>query len=335
MKKCKLSIRVPLFFLAVFIISACAPSPSRSGEAVRAASLQDGTFVTPDNVSLATRTWLAEEPVAIMVALHGFNDYSNAFEETATFLMAKGVSTYAYDQRGFGESGELGTWAGTETYVQDLRDFCAYLRQLHPGLPLYVMGESMGGAITMVAFTSEQKPDADAVILAAPAVWARSTMPWYQRLALFIGAHLFPWASFTGEGVVTVTPSDNRDMLIALSKDPLVIKGTKVSAMYGLTNLMDEALASSAKFEVPALIMIGDLDEIVPNRPSALMVEQLPQNNKTRKIVVYQDGYHMILRDLQAEVVWADIAAWITNPAKELPSKIVQTDLKQWLQENL
>ena len=63
--------------------------------------------------------------------------------------------------------------------------------------------------------------------------------------------------------------SDNRDMLIALGRDPKVIKETKVAAMYGITNLMDQALLSSAALTLPSLILVGARDEIVPNHASA------------------------------------------------------------------
>ena len=331
-----------LFFAALGLLvsslSACSPATYGKGESITEPQLVQSEFVTADNLVLPTKVWRSDNsvPKAIIVALHGFNDYANAFEGPGQYLAEKyNIAVYAFDQRGFGQAGKRGTWAGTDTYIEDLRDFCQSIRQKYPRLPVYVLGESMGGAITMAAFTSENRPDADGAILVAPAVWARSTMPWYQRTALFVGAHLFPWASFTGEGVVKITPSDNRDMLIALGQDPLVIKDTKVSAMYGLTNLMDEALASSAAFNVPSLVMIGDLDEVVPNHPSALMVEQLPEAIDNRKIVVYKNGYHMLLRDLQAQIVWDDIAAWIENPQQELPSHANQTDLDQWLKENL
>ena len=320
------------------VILSCTPAPERAGTAVHQAYIKEEAFVTADNAVLPMRVWPANpNPVrAVLVAVHGFNDYSNAFAELGSYLSHHHhITSYAYDQRGFGGSEKPGSWAGTETYVNDLRDFCQQIKARHPNTPLYVLGESMGGALAMVAFAGDTPPLADGVILSAPAVWSRPTMPWYQRTALFLAARLIPWASFTGKGI-KVTPSDNRDMLIALNRDPLVIKATKVGAMYGLTNLMDEAMASAVNFQQPALVMIGDRDEIVPNHASALMLSQLPESAQVQqKIVVYQQGYHMLTRDLQGEVVMQDIATWIANHSAELPSGADQQDLSVWVEQNL
>ena len=327
-----------LLFLLILILGACTPTPMKAGKPIREATIEDSTFITADNHSLPLRVWPAKpNPVrAVVVALHGFNDYSNAFTELGEYLAAHHhVTTYAYDQRGFGGAGKRGTWAGDDTYVSDLRTFCHLVRLRHPGVPVYVLGESMGGAIAMVAFTSEHPPEADGVILSAPAVWSRPTMPWYQRLALFLGARLIPWASFTGEGI-DVTPSDNRDMLIALGRDPQVIKATKVGAMYGLTNLMDAAMGSADKFNAESLILIGDRDEIVPNHASAVMLEHLPFSARSQQTVaVYPNGYHMLWRDLDGQVVMDDIGAWIENHHDSLPSGEDKIDLSTWVQDNL
>lgn len=334
---CRLGLPKALLLTGLLMLDACAPVIHGAGQAVRAPELNTDYFVTADNVMMPVRHWGADlpSPRAVIIALHGFNDYSNAFDEAGNYWAAnRDIATYAYDQRGFGDAGVRGTWAGTETYVQDLREFCNVLRRRYPNAPLYVLGESMGGAIAMVAFTSADPPNADGVILSAPAVWARSTMPWYQRAALFVGAHTIPWMTFTGENI-DVVASDNRDMLIALGRDPKVIKATKVSAMYGLTNLMDAALASAGKFSAHALIMIGDRDEIVPNKASATMLADLPATSKRQHIAIYDQGYHMLLRDLDRKLVWNDVAAWINTPQKPLPSEMDEKDVGQWVKSNL
>ena len=178
----------------------------------------------------------------------------------------------------------------------------------------------MGGAVIMVTIANGDAPEADGIILAAPAVWGRVTMPWYQRLALWIGVRLMPGAEVTGQGL-KITPSDNIEMLKALGRDLLVIKATRVDAIYGLTNLMDRALELSARLKGPALILYGQKDEIIPRKPTQIMLDRLPAAvSGGPRLAVYEDGFHMLLRDLQAETLWRDIAHWIAEPAAPLPS---------------
>ena len=179
----------------------------------------------------------------------------------------------------------------------------------------------MGGAVALTTMSQDQKSFVDGVILAAPAIWGRETMPFYQRWLLSIATYTTPWLKLTGRGL-KIKPSDNIEMLRALGRDPFVIKETRVDAIFGLTNLMDMALASSAKFDSRSLILYGMRDEIVPKTPTLLMVQRLPKAASNRqRIAIYDNGFHMLLRDLKAETFWKDIATWIENSKAPLPSK--------------
>jgi alpha-beta hydrolase superfamily lysophospholipase len=260
---------------------------------------------------LPVRTWLPDHaPVkAVIVALHGFNDYSNSFSAPGNYLSRRNIASYAYDQRGFGGAPGRGLWAGIEAYTNDLTCFVKEIRKRHPDVPLYILGESMGGAVTIVAMTGINPPQVDGVILVAPAVWGRETMPWYQRWLLAVSSHTLPWLELTGDGL-HITPSDNLEMRRALHLDAQVIKGTRIDAMYGLTNLMDEALARADKLQSPTLVQYGENDQVIPKEPMFLMLSRMPST--TRK-AFYEQGYHMLLRDLHGEKPMIDIATWISD----------------------
>lgn len=286
--------------------------------------LTDHEFIADDGARLPLRSWLPHGEVkAVILALHGFNDYSKAFETPATSLSYRGIATYAYDQRGFGAAPLAGRWPGRWQLAEDLDTAVRLLRRRYPGKPLYLLGESMGGAIVTVAMTGEAgpRPNVDGVILVAPAVWGRDTMNVFERVALWAGIHLLPSTTVTGQGIVHIQPSDNYAMLRALSDDPLVIKATRIDAIYGLVNLMDAALAASPKLDAPLLYLYGERDEIVPREPTELMIAHLPPGARAeQRIALYPNGYHMLLRDLGGAVVTGDIASWIAARDAPLPS---------------
>ena len=240
--------------------------PSRS----RCPALPEPSFVAADGQVLPLRKWLPRGAVkAVILALHGFNDYSNAFEGPGEAWAERGIATYAYDQRGFGAAPERGLWPGRAALAADAATAARILRRLYPRVPLYLLGESMGGAVAVVAMTGESGtpvPDVDGVILTAPAVWGRATMDLLPRLALWAGVRLMPGLTLTGRGL-KIKPSDNIAMLRALSRDPLVIKATRVDTIYGLVDLMDAALDSAPFLDAPMLVMYGAKDEIVPKTP--------------------------------------------------------------------
>jgi alpha-beta hydrolase superfamily lysophospholipase len=302
------------------LFAGCAPSLKSSAADFGQAVLGRAHFTASDGAVLPVRAWLPKEerPRSVVVALHGFNDYSHAFAMPGRWLSERGVAVYAYDQRGFGNAPRRGLWAGMERYANDLGEFTRLLRKRYGDLPIYLLGESMGGAIAIVAMTSERPPDADGVILSAPAVWARATMPWYQRALLSICASLAPSLELTGKGL-RIQASDNIEMLRGLSRDPLVIKATRVDAIEGLADLMDAAQEGVSRLKGPMLVLYGEKDEVIPKAPIHLMLKKLSRTADIR-IGFYEKGYHLLLRDLHAEQPCRDIAAWIEDRARPLPS---------------
>ena len=312
--------KLSIIFLLLLTLTGCMPMIHPLGTKSQSARLSETAFITEDGASLPLRRWLPKtETKAVLIALHGFNDYSQFFTTPAEYLSGVGIACFAYDQRGFGLAPKRGLWAGHATYAHDLQILVRLLKQRYPDRPIYLLGESMGGAVIISAMSQPAMPPINGVILSAPALWARETMPWYQTSLLWSIAHTMPWLTLTGEGV-HVMPSDNIKMLRALGRDPWVIKGTRVETIYGLTDLMDVAFNNAHALPENTLILYGEKDDIIPKEPTYQFLQQFLSTDKTNKTVaIYANGYHMLLRDLHAKATWQDIAAWI-NQSNKLPS---------------
>lgn len=312
---------LPLALLAgSLLVTACTPRVMDPGPAMQAPVMTDSHFRMADGAILPLRQWApAGRPKAVVLALHGFNDYSNAFDKPARVLATRGYLTYAYDQRSFGDAPHRGIWPGTDGLVADLRAAAALVRKRHPDLPFILLGESMGAAVVMTALARPNPPIADKVVLVAPAVWSREIMPGWQRTALELAAHSIPAMQFTGSGLGKV-PSDNIDMLRRLSRDKKVIKWTRVDAIYGLANLMDAAYAAAPALRGDVLILFGEKEDILPKTALGRFEMRLPAGDCGIRLVTYASGFHMLLRDLQSATVLTDIAAWIDDTRTVFPS---------------
>jgi alpha-beta hydrolase superfamily lysophospholipase len=277
-------------------------------------AIAQDVFATRDGLSLPLRHWDAAHPRAVIVALHGMGDYSNAFDAPATWWESQGITTYAYDQRGFGAAPNPGLWPGDDTLRGDLDDFVLAVRAKNPGLPVFALGESMGGAVLLSALARPGPPAIDGAILVAPAVWSREDMPLSYRMALWTVAHTLPGLTLSGGGL-HIWPSDNIPMLRKYSRDPLVQKTTRADAVYGLVNLMDEARKAPAQLDPhapPLLLLYGKNDQIIPAPPTEAVVAALGTHVEVRR---YDHGYHMLLRDLDAPQIWPDVSKWVLAPA--------------------
>jgi pimeloyl-ACP methyl ester carboxylesterase len=256
---------------------------------------------------------------SVILALHGFNDYSTAFEGPGEIWSKEGLPPCLRSAR---------LWRGTRAWVLAVARWGPTPR---PAQVLrrstrecrFISRRAWGGAVAVIAMTGESGtpvPDVDGVILTAPAVWGRPTMGLLPTLALWAGVRLMPGLNLSGRGL-EIKPSDNIAMLRALAHDPLVIHETRIDTIYGLVDLMDATLASAPLLDAPMLVAYGAKDEIVPKASVRRFVDALPpEPQRRRRLAWYDDGYHMLLRDLQGSVVAADVASWALAPRAPLPS---------------
>lgn len=313
-------LRPAVVVLGLLLAAACTPRVIAPGPMMQDPAFTADRLQMADGAVLPLRSWAPPgRPRAVVLALHGFNDYSKAFEGPGRFFARHGVLTYAYDQRSFGDAPHTGIWPGTDALTADLRTAAGLVHKRHPDLPLILLGESMGGAVIMAALAERALPEASGIVLVSPAVWSRDIMPSWQRAALNIAAHSIPAMQFTGGGLGKV-PSDNIAMLRKLSRDPKVIKWTRVDAVYGLANLMDAAYDAAPALHGNILILFGEKEDILPEAAMRQFEMRLPKTECGIRLASYKSGFHMLLRDLEAEKVLRDIAAWLGDARAALPS---------------
>lgn len=310
------------------LLAACAPTVQR------AQSQLDGfrgpyfdaaaeRFVSFDGAELGLTAWLpaeGEEPHAVIIGLHGMNDYANTFYLAGPWFAERGVALYAYDARGFGRSPNRGIWPGERLMSEDLRTAVAVVRRMHPNTTIAVVGDSMGAAEAIATFGADRAPGVDRIVLVAPAVWGWSTMPDSYAFMLWLSAHTFPWKAVEPPRSVTRTrvASDNREALLQAGRAPHMIWQTRIDALYGLVSLMETASERSSHLQGDVLFLYGANDQIIPRASAVAAARRLPPTART---ALYENGWHWLLRDLQREVVYEDILAFIADPNAPLPSE--------------
>jgi alpha-beta hydrolase superfamily lysophospholipase len=313
-----------LAVLIFLLAAACAPviqKPQAPEPGFGGPRLTSDAFISFDGARLGLSHWdvPSGEPWAVIVGLHGMDDYANAFHLAAPYWASQGIATWAYDQRGFGRSPQRGVWGGDALMMEDLRTFTALIRQRYPHAIIAVVGESLGGAVAIETAASDRPPDADRLVLLAPAVWGWSSQPVAYRLALLMGSHLAPAKVFTPPSFVTdhIAASDNVAELIAMGRDPLLIWGARSDALLGLVNTMQHAYDDIGRMKGPTLYLLGDRDQIIPRAPALSAARRLPPGSRSAE---YAAGYHLLIRDNQRRNVEEDIVAFLRDPKAPLPS---------------
>lgn len=292
--------------LALLLLAACdlpppgGPAPPETARPVAAAP-----------VGLALHRWPAQGPTrAVIIALHGFGDAGDlTFDGAARAWSARGIAVYAPDQRGFGANATRKRWPGDAALVADAVALSRFVRAAHPGVPLVVVGHSMGGGVALAAAAAGL--DADGLVLAGPAITGGAALNPFLRAGGRVFATVAPEKRWTGEGIVAVHPTDNRTILARVAADPRHFADPSSRELYGLVRLMDRAAAAAPQVAIPTLVLTGAHDEVLRPTRVATVARRIPG---LVAVVDYEDGWHWLFRDRQAPRVWADVATFALDP---------------------
>ena len=275
-------------------------------------------MVTRDAKRLPLNTWQAVgDAKAVIIALHSFRDYRGAYDELGRWFAARGVTVYAYDQRGFGGAPNRGLWAGSETMAGDLRDAIEAIRKASGATPVFLAGESMGAAVIMTLLGSPDPPDVNGIILAAPALRGK-------RVRSAFGNALLSLATVTMPGNKTRVrqrhdPKLSAAALERMREDPLVLRDVRVDTYAGLLTLADTASAAAVHIETPALLLFGANDRSVTLTAICHARSRLAGRLTA---VYYNQGPHLVMQMAANERAFGDVEAWMMG---ESPPSLVDS----------
>lgn len=276
-------------------------------------------FISFDGEKLALTSWennKGSNDGPIIIGLHGMNDYADCYYLLAPYLAQLGMDFYAYDARGFGRNSNKGEWAGAKTMVRDFLALLDLLKIKHPNRKVFLIGDSMGAATILASFKFNIAPKCDGIILAAPAVWGWSNLPLFYRIGLWAGAGILKNKPLNPPDIVVrkIIASDNNEMLLKIGRDTNMIWETKPKTLKGLVDLMEYGYNGieniNPSIHPPILALFGAKDQIVPINASNKAKRKFTAK---AKIIDYENGYHMLLRDLGREEVYNDIVQFIAE----------------------
>ena len=281
--------------------------------------------------------WEAEENSNIIVlAIHGYNDYSNAFKEPAKIFSKHGISTYSFDLRGFGTNSSLGDWFELEIHCHDIKKIILDLKFKNPSKKIFLLGESMGAAISISLTNQIDELPLDGLILVAPAIWNFSESNYIKSLFLKFFSTILPKLKVSGKGIIKIRPSNNIEMLREYSNDPLVIGKPNLRSLHGVVNLMDQSFRDTKEYllnpKFPTLLIIPMIDEIVPRKPLIKILKDTKVKKNFSKLInleIYENNFHMILRDIDGNKITNDIKDWIKKEKKINNSKSISKIIKK------
>jgi acylglycerol lipase len=267
-----------------------------------------GWLGSTDGTRLFWRSWLPEErPRGVVVLVHGVAEHGGRYTHVAERLTAAGYAAHALDHRGHGRSdGARAMIDRLDRLVDDLRLLVAAVREQHDGRRPFLVGHSLGGAVS-VAYALRHAETIEGLVLSGPAV-ATEAVPAALRVVtrmLSLATPRLPVFKID-DALISRDPAVVRDY----QDDPLNHAGklparTLAEIMISMQRVPDEV----SRLSTPLLLLHGGEDKLCPPQGSRMIDRGASSRDKT--LIIYEGLYHEVFNEPERDRVIDDLVAWL------------------------
>lgn len=296
-----------------------------------------------DHTRLFVNAWLpVAAPRAVVMLSHGMAEHSGRYARLATALCGAGFALYAHDQRGHGKTaaqGMPGHFADTDGWnkvVDDLANLAQAVGERHPGLPMFLLGHSMGSYIAQAWLMHHGASLQGAVLSGSnynPPSLYRSARLVARMESLRQGktgrSALIDWLSF---GSFNKAFKPNRTRFDWLSRDPDEVDryindplcGFRCTNQFwmdllgGLQKISKRSNLAQIDPGLPLLIIGGECDPVSDGKRLKVLAHVLAQaGHRALQLKVYSQARHEVFNELNREEVTRDLIDWLQHALEQ------------------
>lgn len=290
-----------------------------------------------DHTRLYVNPWLPDGPPrAVVMISHGMAEHGGRYARLAQALCAAGLGVYALDQRGHGrtaEAGTIGLYAETDGWnkvVGDLASLNQHIGQQHPGLPIILLGHSMGSYISQ-AYLLHHSASLHGAILSGSN---------FQPVALYRAAQIIArierarqglrgrsaLIDFLSFGSFNKAFKPNRTKFDWLSRDPVEVDNyindplcgfrctnqLWIDLLGGLQQISKVSNLAQIDPGLPILVMGGDCDPVSEGKRLKDLAHALREAGcQDVQLTLYPQARHEVFNETNRDEVTADLLAWL------------------------
>ncbi|HLR64629.1 MAG TPA: lysophospholipase [Pseudogracilibacillus sp.] len=296
------------------------------------------TYETKDRFQIAAYKWMNEEkPKAIIQIAHGMAEHAKRYDHFAHFLLSKGFHVYANDHRGHGDTihlpDERGFYApekGFEKVVSDMEQLNDIIHEENPGVPVFLLGHSMGSFLSRRYAQLYGKTIAGLILsgtgydkgllgkagialakIEMKRIGMRTPSPLLDKMVF--GNFNKPFAPARTKFDFLTRSEHEVDLYI---DDPncgfICTAGFFHDLFKGIELIHKRKEVARTPYALPIFIFSGSEDPVGDHGDGVMKVYDL--YNKYCEYVsvkLYHDGRHEMLNEINREEVYDDIVNWI------------------------
>lgn len=267
-----------------------------------------GELTAPDGVRIPYRKWWNERAKAVVLYLHGQGDHTGPFTAMGDILHERGFAIYAHDHRGFGLSREpRGDIPAYELFIEDALEVLRHAREQNPGLPVFLLGLSMGGHLALrCAYRAGEA--VRGVVALSPGFKLRTPPSTPQVIKGALSALLAPtrYLPITGAPVVTTR---NELHLRRAQEDEHWVTAFTGRFLMGTVRSIRKAKRELAKLDLPVLMLQAGDDLLIDPEESRRFFDRIPHPDKEFHLLA--GLCHNLVAEPEMPEIARQVANWI------------------------
>jgi alpha-beta hydrolase superfamily lysophospholipase len=284
--------------------------------------LSGKTWVSSDGSQFPFTRWASKSsPTRLVVAVHGLSGAASDFEPLGKFLKERSTTVYSYALRGQGNDprkDRIGDIRRPELWYADLDAFLDLVRAEHPGVPLFLYGESLGGLISVHGLRTLDRVNRESihgVILSSPVVSLKDldALPRVRYIALKAVIRLLPHRMISleklAEGKDDMQITGDAEHRENLRNTPHAVEEYSFRLLGTLERLINDSRERATVIRKPMLVLYPGHDLLTTPEDVEAWFAALKTKDKERHL--FEKSYHMLLHDSQREEVLEVVGGWL------------------------
>jgi acylglycerol lipase len=266
-----------------------------------------GSIKSADGTKLAYRAWPTAAAQATFAVVHGLGEHSGRYARFAEGMARHGMSTYALDLRGHGESeGQRGHVDSWSQWTDDVSAFVSHVEHL-VGAEVVPLGHSFGGAALLSTVLAGKLPNSKRFAVSSPALKLRLQAPAWKAAIAPYASKIVPRLAMDNE-VDAAAVSRIPEVVAAYRNDPLVHSRISSRMYTEWQNATVDILGRAGQIKIPFLILAGAADPLIDPEGSGRLHELAPSLSELHML---EGRYHEPFNDVGSDEVFQLVADWM------------------------